>query len=81
MKQIYYISASWCESCQALSPTMERIGKEIKVNNINADYEPNVIKTYNVGSIPTVILTQNGEEIKRFVGNRSYEDIKQWINN
>lgn len=80
MKQIYYFSGQWCQPCQTFGPIMEQIGKQIKVNKIDVDYEPDVQRRFNIQSVPTVILVENEQEVKRFVGSRSYEQVLDWIN-
>jgi thioredoxin 1 len=80
MKQLFYFTSDWCQPCQSLSPTMDKISQHISVEKINIDYETNRAKSANVMSIPTVVLAENGQEIRRFVGARSYEQIMQFIN-
>lgn len=80
MKQLFYFTADWCQPCQSLSPTMDKISQHISVEKINIDYETNRAKSANVMSIPTVVLAENGQEIRRFVGAKSYEQVMQFIN-
>jgi thioredoxin 1 len=79
MKQIYYFFADWCQPCQSLEPTMDRIKSTIPVEKINIDYESSRAKAANVMSIPTVVLAENGQEIKRFVGAKTYEQVLEFI--
>lgn len=80
MKQIFYFTAPWCQPCQVLGPTMDRLSQQMPVEKINIDYEMDRARSANVGSVPTVILVENGQEVRRFTGARSYEQVMQFIN-
>ena len=80
MKQILYFTAPWCQPCQVLGPTMDKVSQQMPVEKINIDYEMDRARSANVMSVPTVVLTENGQEIRRFVGARSYEQVMQFIN-
>ena len=80
MKQIFYFTAPWCQPCQVLGPTMDKVSQQMPVEKINIDYEMDRVRSANVMSVPTVVLTENGQEIRRFVGARSYEQVMQFIN-
>ena len=80
MKQIFYFTAPWCQPCQVLGPTMDKVSQQMSVEKINIDYEMDRARSANVMSVPTVVLTENGQEIRRFVGARSYEQVMQFIN-
>jgi thioredoxin-like negative regulator of GroEL len=70
MKKIFYFTAPWCQPCQVLGPTMDKVASQMPVEKINIDYEMDRARTANVGSVPTVILVENGQEVRRFVGAR-----------
>ena len=80
MKKIFYFTAPWCQPCQALGPTMDKVAGQMPVEKINIDYEMDRARSANVGSVPTVILVENGQEVRRFTGARSYEQVMQFIN-
>jgi thioredoxin-like negative regulator of GroEL len=81
MKELFYYTAGWCQHCQALSPTLEDIGRQIPVRTQNVDYvDPAVLTEAKVKNIPTVVLVENGQEIKRFVGVKSHSEIINWLN-
>jgi hypothetical protein len=81
MKQLFYLSAPWCQPCKAFSPVMDQVSKNISVRKINIDYEPDVVGRFGVSSVPTVILVENEREVRRFVGTKSYNEVINWINN
>ena len=39
MRQIFYFTAPWCQPCQALGPTMDKVAQQMPVEKINIDYE------------------------------------------
>ncbi len=80
MKQIFYFTAPWCQPCQVLGPTMDKVSQQMPVEKINIDYEMDRARSANVMSVPTVVLTENGQEVRRFVGARGYEQVMQFIN-
>ena len=80
MKKIFYFTAPWCQPCQVLGPTMDKVASQMPVEKINIDYEMDRARSANVGSVPTVILVENGQEVRRFTGIRSYEQVMQFIN-
>jgi thioredoxin-like negative regulator of GroEL len=80
MKKIFYFTAPWCQPCQVLGPTMDKVASQMPVEKINIDYEMDRARSANVGSVPTVILVENGQEVRRFTGARSYEQVMQFIN-
>ncbi len=80
MKKIFYFTAPWCQPCQVLGPTMDKVASQMPVEKINIDYEMDRARSANVGSVPTVILVENGQEVRRFTGARSYEQVMNFIN-
>ena len=80
MKQIFYFTAPWCQPCQVLGPTMDKVAQQMPVEKINIDYEMDRARSANVMSVPTVVLAQNGQELRRFVGVRSFEQVMEFIN-
>ena len=80
MKKIFYFTAPWCQPCQVLGPTMDKVASQMPVEKINIDYEMDRARSANVGSVPTVILVENGQEVRRFTGAKSYEQVMQFVN-
>ncbi len=77
--------ADWCTPCQALSPHLERIVKEldgaIRLAKLEVDEGENMrlAGRYSLRGFPTVILFRNGEERGRFSGARSTHQIRDWL--
>lgn len=73
--------ANWCGPCKMLSPVLEELSKETKVDiiKIDVDAHQDLAKEYGVMSIPCLILFENGKEIKRNIGFMPKAKIKEFI--
>ena len=82
MKEILYFSAAWCGPCKQLSPVMERLKSEGKINykKIDVDTDTVLSPKYGVRNIPTLILLNNGNEINRLVGAQPEQSILNFYN-
>jgi thioredoxin 1 len=82
MKEILYFSAAWCGPCKQLSPVMERLKSEGKINykKINVDTDTLLSPKYGVRNIPTLILLNNGNEVNRLVGAQPEQSILNFYN-
>jgi thioredoxin 1 len=78
MKQILYFTASWCQPCKMLSPTMESLREQINYNKIDVDSGSDLIVKYKIRSVPTLVLVENGVEITRMSGNASPQSILEF---
>lgn len=68
MKKLIYFSAKWCSPCRMLSPRMDELAKEIVVEKVDVDDQPDLATKYSIQSIPTIIVVVDGEEKERRVG-------------
>ena len=82
MREILYFSASWCGPCKQLSPVMERLKSEGKINykKIDVDTDTVLSPKYGVRNIPTLILLNNGNEVNRLVGAQPEQSILNFYN-
>ena len=82
MKEILYFSAAWCGPCKQLSPVMERLKSEGKINykKIDVDTDTLLSPKYGVRNIPTLILLNNGNEVNRLVGAQPEQSILNFYN-
>ena len=82
MKEILQFSANWCQPCKALSPRMEKLKSEGKINyrKIDVDQNQDLSIKYGVRNIPTLILLENGEVKNRVTGVQSEQQIINFYN-
>jgi thioredoxin 1 len=75
--------APWCAPCRAIEPALLRVGEEFngKVDlwRINADEQPDVLRSLKVYGIPTMILFQGGQEIARRAGAQSPGELLKFF--
>jgi len=58
------IWAPWCGPCRMTTPLVEEIEREVRdvtVVKINADEEPEIIKSLGVSAVPTFLYYKNGK--------------------
>jgi thioredoxin 1 len=64
--------APWCGPCQAVRPTLERLGQEysgrVDLWEVNADDHPDLLRSLRVYGIPTLIAYRGDQELLRYVG-------------
>jgi len=71
--------APWCGPCRALNPTIEGFGQEysgrVTVWKINADEEPDLLRSLRISGIPSLIAFHAGQEIGRRTGVASAREL------
>lgn len=77
--------ASWCGPCRMLSPVIEELEEEGKLNNINVikvdvDQLPELASKYNVFSIPNLFLLDNGKIINNQLGYQNKIQLLAFLN-
>jgi thioredoxin 1 len=74
---------SWCDSCQKISPVLEKIAQSyashIKTAKLDVDECAKTQMKYGVQNIPTLMLFRNGEIIARKVGPLSKGQLITFI--
>ncbi len=74
------ISAPWCGPCRQMEPLFKRLSKEyegrVAVWKINADNEPELMKTLAVMGIPTLIGYANGKRVFRKTGAQGEKSLR-----
>ncbi|MDR2681932.1 MAG: thioredoxin [Holosporaceae bacterium] len=73
--------ADWCGPCRMISPFLEDIQAELKIDIVKVDIDasPDIASNYNIMSIPTLVIFKNGEKISTNVGAASKARIIDWI--
>lgn len=76
-------SATWCQPCKALAPTIDAVAKEydgkLGVYKIDIDAAPNTATHFGIAGVPTCIFFSGGKEVERFQGNRDLRFIKELV--
>ena len=71
--------APWCGPCRALKPTIERLSQEyssqVEVWKVNADEDPDLLRSLRIYSIPTLIAFHADQEIGRRTGVVSAREL------
>jgi thioredoxin len=67
--------APWCAPCRAIGPVMDKLGDEyagrVDLWKVNADEQPELLRSLHIYGIPTLIAFHDGEEIGRRTGAAS----------
>jgi thioredoxin 1 len=75
--------AEWCAPCRKVSPLLEEIAGEmagrVEIVKINADENPETVRTYRVMSLPTLTIFRGGEPVKSVVGARPKGELVRLI--
>lgn len=77
--------ATWCGPCRMLTPVIEELEEEGKLNNINVikvdvDQLPELASRYNVFSIPNLFLLDNGQIINNQLGYQNKNQLLAFLN-
>ncbi len=48
MKKILYFSSTWCQPCKNFKPIMERVSRELPVEFIDIDANPQLVAEYGI---------------------------------
>lgn len=64
--------APWCDPCRAIEPVMKKLGADyagrVDVWKVNADEQPDVLRSLRIYGIPTLVAYHNGQEVARRTG-------------
>ncbi|MBP8302119.1 MAG: thioredoxin [Planctomycetes bacterium] len=76
-------SASWCQPCKALAPTIDKVAGEYQgkmdVYKIDIDSAQDAAASLGIMSVPTCIFFRDGKEVDRFTGNQDLRTVKSHI--
>lgn len=76
-------SASWCQPCKALAPTIDKVAGEYKgridVYKVDIDNAQEVAASFGIMSVPTCIFFRDGKEVDRFMGNADLRTVKSHV--
>ncbi len=67
--------APWCGPCRAIEPVMKKLSAEyagrVDVWKVNADEQPDLLRSLRIYGIPTLVAYHNGQEVARRTGAAS----------
>ncbi len=76
-------SASWCQPCKTLAPTLERVAKEysgrLNVYEIDVEEAGDTAVRMDIVGVPTCVLFKNGKEFDRFQGSPDITAIRERV--
>ena len=64
MKELMHFSATWCQPCKTMEPTITKFldeNPEIVYTKYDADTDTNFFVEYGITAVPAFIVRQNGE--------------------
>ena len=72
-------TAEWCGPCHMLAPVVAQLNVEwngaVKVGELDADANTELVMQYGVLGLPTLILFKNGQPVERLTGFARRERI------
>ncbi len=64
--------AEWCGPCHRIAPILDELAAEyegrVRIVKLDADNNPNTVRTYNIMSMPTLTMFRGGEVVSQIVG-------------
>jgi len=67
--------APWCAPCRAIGPVVEKLGEDyagrVDLWKVNADEQPDLLRSLRIYGIPTLIAYHDGREVGRRTGAAS----------
>lgn len=71
--------APWCGPCKVIEPVLKKLGNEyngrVDVWKINADEQPDLLRSLKIYGIPTLVGFKDGQEVTRMTGAASYSGL------
>jgi thioredoxin 1 len=75
--------AEWCKPCvmisKSLSELAEEYGDRLVIAKIDADTNPEAVRTYGVMSMPTLLVFRKGEVVGSMVGAKPKASLRKSI--
>jgi thioredoxin 1 len=75
--------AEWCKPCVMISKSLrelaEEYGERVVIAKIDADTNPEAVRTYGVMSMPTLLVFRKGEVVGSMVGAKPKASLRKAI--
>ena len=82
MKKILAFTATWCQPCKNFKPILEQVSREIPVEFIDVDANPQLVAEYGIRKVPTIVVVNNGRATGKQAGVLTESQIKSlWSQN
>ena len=76
--------ATWCGPCRMLSPVLEKLDEENKLNasiiKVDVDNANEIASKFAIQVIPTLVLFKDGKAIKRATGYMPEGQLIKFVN-
>lgn len=76
--------ATWCGPCRMLSPVLEKLDEENKLNasiiKVDVDNANEIARKFAIQVIPTLVLFKDGKAIKRATGYMPEGQLIKFVN-
>jgi thioredoxin 1 len=77
--------AQWCPPCRPVAQTLAELADEfagrLTIAKLNADENPETVRTYRVLSMPTLLFFSGGTVLSSIVGARPKSVLRQALEN
>jgi thioredoxin-like negative regulator of GroEL len=80
MKKILYFTATWCQPCKNFRPVMEQVSRELPVQFVDINSNPQLVAEYGIRSVPTIVIVNNGQVASKQAGVLTESQIKSLWN-
>ena len=76
-------SATWCQPCKVLAPTIDTVAQEysgkLSVFKVDIDDAPDTAAQFGIRGVPTCIFFKAGVEVDRFHGSQDLRSVKERV--
>ena len=76
-------SATWCQPCKALAPTIDAVADEyqgrLEVYKVDVDQARDTAVNFQIRGVPTCVFFKGGKEVDRFQGNLDLRQVKERV--
>ena len=76
-------SATWCQPCKQLAPTIEAVAQEydgrLKVFNVDVEEAQGTAMHFGITGVPTCVIFKGGKEVDRFQGNQDISVVRNRV--
>lgn len=72
---------TWCGPCKVMTNILKEVDlTDVEVVEVDAEYQSELAKQYNISSVPVLVFEVNGVEVDRITGIAPPEVIEEKLN-